>query len=165
MTRVRVARMWHELDFMKTNDVTSRDLLLIDDGGDELHAIIRKKFIWKFEPLLQEGMLLGLNNLTFAPEKKMFRPAKNEYRAYFNWNTSVAPLPSTSVTIPRHKFAFTDFDALSGDCDNTYLNDVIGVLISHTNLQQLKRSSGNSCFMRELMMHFLVIAITPTLLM
>ncbi|KAI3918375.1 hypothetical protein MKX01_041695 [Papaver californicum] len=30
MTRVRIAQMWHELDFMKTNDVTSLDLLLID---------------------------------------------------------------------------------------------------------------------------------------
>ncbi|KAI3986563.1 hypothetical protein MKX01_014101, partial [Papaver californicum] len=32
MTRVRIARMWHDLDFMRTNDVTSLDLILIDDA-------------------------------------------------------------------------------------------------------------------------------------
>ncbi|KAI3837721.1 hypothetical protein MKW92_052768 [Papaver armeniacum] len=119
MTRVRIARMWHEVDFMRTNEVTSLDLLLLDDSGDLLHAIVQKKFIWKFETLLQEGMLLCLNNLTFAPEKKIFRPAQNDYRAYFNWNTDVTPLELSTSAIPRHKF-------------------------------QLKRGSGNTCFMREM---------------
>ncbi|KAI3912100.1 hypothetical protein MKW92_005391, partial [Papaver armeniacum] len=31
IARVRIVRMWHETDFMKTNDVTSFDLLLLDD--------------------------------------------------------------------------------------------------------------------------------------
>ncbi|RZC50826.1 hypothetical protein C5167_019254 [Papaver somniferum] len=33
---------------------------------------------------------------------------------------------------------------------NTYLTDVVGVLTSHTNLQQFKLNSGNASFMREL---------------
>ncbi|KAI3947369.1 hypothetical protein MKW92_015458, partial [Papaver armeniacum] len=139
MARVRIIRMWHELDFMRTNDVTSLDLLLLDDADVLMHAIIQKKYIWKFEPLLEEGLLLGLTNLTF-----------NDYRAYFNWNTDVTPLESTTPTIPRHKFFFKEFEALAVDNTNTYLTDVVGVLTSHTNLQQLKRSSGDACFMREL---------------
>ncbi|KAI3919520.1 hypothetical protein MKX01_018343 [Papaver californicum] len=124
----RIAHMWQELDFMRTNEVTSLDLLLIDDDVDVLHVIVRKKFIWKFGPLLQEGMLLGLDNLTFAPEKKMFRPAKNDYRAYFNWNTAVRPLDPSTASIPRHKFDFTEFEALATSNDNIYLTDVVGVL-------------------------------------
>ncbi|RZC92626.1 hypothetical protein C5167_051212, partial [Papaver somniferum] len=31
MTRVRIVRLWHESDFMTTNDVTNLDLLLLDD--------------------------------------------------------------------------------------------------------------------------------------
>ncbi|KAI3903041.1 hypothetical protein MKW92_024823 [Papaver armeniacum] len=31
MTRVRIVRMWRESDFMRTNDVTTLDLLLLDD--------------------------------------------------------------------------------------------------------------------------------------
>ncbi|RZC81798.1 hypothetical protein C5167_044363 [Papaver somniferum] len=65
MTRVRVVRMWHESDFMRTNDVTSLDLLPLDDTGDLLHAIVKNKFIWKFEPLLEEGMLLCLNKKAY----------------------------------------------------------------------------------------------------
>ncbi|KAI3856657.1 hypothetical protein MKW92_007078 [Papaver armeniacum] len=150
MTRVRIVQMWRESDFMRTNDVTTLDLLLLDDTGDLLHAIVQKKFIWKFETLLEEGMLLCLNNLTFAPKKKMFRPAQDDYRAYFNWNTDITPLETNSAMIPRHKFNFTELENLSAAATNTYLTDVVGVLTSHTNLQQMKRSSGNACFMREL---------------
>ncbi|KAI3887735.1 hypothetical protein MKX03_018582, partial [Papaver bracteatum] len=150
MARVRIVRMWHETDFMKTNDVTTLDLLLLDDTGDLLHAIVQKKYIWKFEPLIEEGMLLCVNNLTFALEKKMFRPARNDYRAYFNWNTDITPLGDSSGSIPRHKFDFTELENLAAANDNTYLIDVVGVLTSHTNLQQFKRNSGNISFMREL---------------
>ncbi|RZC70886.1 hypothetical protein C5167_034031 [Papaver somniferum] len=31
MTRVRIILVWHESDFMRTNDVTSLDLLLLDE--------------------------------------------------------------------------------------------------------------------------------------
>ncbi|KAI3896956.1 hypothetical protein MKX03_026715 [Papaver bracteatum] len=150
MARVRIVRMWHETDFMKTNDVTSLDLLMLDDTGDLLHAIVQKKFIWKFEPLIEEGMLLCLNNLTFSLEKKMFRPVQNDYRAYFNWNTDITPLGTSSSSIPRHKFNFTELENLADANANTYLTDVVGVLTSHTNLQQFKRNSGNASFMREL---------------
>ncbi|KAI3904199.1 hypothetical protein MKX01_030692 [Papaver californicum] len=121
-----ITRMY-ELDFIKTNDVTSLDLLLID-------------------------------------EDKMFRPAKNEYRSYLNRNTAVTPFPSTSIAIPHHNFDFTEFEALSAQSENTYLTNAIGILISHTNLQQLKRSAGNSCFMRELVLENLRDLPSPPLL-
>ncbi|RZC49117.1 hypothetical protein C5167_017541 [Papaver somniferum] len=122
MTRVRIVWMWHESDFMRTNDVTSLDLLLLDDTGDLLHAIVQKKFIWKFEPLLKEGI----------------------------WNTDITPLETTSASIPRHKFNFTELENLAAATTNTYLTDVVGVLTSHTNLQHVKRSPSSACFMREL---------------
>ncbi|KAI3871121.1 hypothetical protein MKW98_015021 [Papaver atlanticum] len=80
----------------------------------------------------------------------MFRPSQNDYRAYFNRNTDVTPLESATAPIPRHKFFFTEFEALAAAATNTYLTDVVGVLTSHTNLQQLKRGSGDACFMSEL---------------
>ncbi|XP_026419377.1 replication protein A 70 kDa DNA-binding subunit B-like [Papaver somniferum] len=69
---------------------------------------------------------------------------------YFNWNTDITPLETTSASIPRHKFNFTELENLAAATTNTYLTDVVVVLTSHTNLQQVKRSSGNVCFMREL---------------
>ncbi|RZC83565.1 hypothetical protein C5167_046350 [Papaver somniferum] len=156
MARVRIVRMWHEIDFMKTNDVTGLDLLLLDDTSDLLHAIVQKKFIWKFEPLVEEGMLLCLNNLTFAPGKKMFRPAQNDYRTYFNLNTDITPLEASSASISRHKFNFTELENLAAANTNTYLTDVAGVLTSHTNLQQFKAKFWQ-CKFHALRSHYGVI--------
>ncbi|KAI3882032.1 hypothetical protein MKX03_006242 [Papaver bracteatum] len=97
MSRVRIVRMWHETDFMKTNDVTIFDFLLLDDT-----------------------------------------------------NTDIRPFEASSASIPHHKFHFTELENLAADSTNTYLTDVVGVLISHTSLQQFKRNSGNVSFMREL---------------
>ncbi|KAI3843339.1 hypothetical protein MKX03_030440 [Papaver bracteatum] len=106
MTRVRIAQMWHEVDFMRTNEVRSLNFLLLDDS--------------------------------------------NDYHAYFNWNTDVTPLyPSTSA-IPQHKLVFTEFEALASANTNTYLTDVVGLLTSQPNLQQQKKSYGNTCFMCEM---------------
>ncbi|KAI3849403.1 hypothetical protein MKX03_029813, partial [Papaver bracteatum] len=32
MTRVRISRKWNELDFMKTNEVRSLDVFMLDDN-------------------------------------------------------------------------------------------------------------------------------------
>ncbi|KAI3897709.1 hypothetical protein MKX03_005541 [Papaver bracteatum] len=122
MARVCIVRMWHEIDFMKTNDVTILDLLLLDDTGDLLHAIIQKKFIWKFEPLIEEGMLF---------------PAQNDYRSYFNRNTDITPLEASIVL-------------KSPNVSLLLLTYVVGVMTIHTNLEQFKQNSGNASFMHEL---------------
>ncbi|RZC91078.1 hypothetical protein C5167_028919 [Papaver somniferum] len=80
----------------------------------------------------------------------MFRPAQNDYRAYFNWNTDITPLEASSAPIPRHKFNFTEIENLAAANTNSYLTDVVGVLTNHTNLQQFKRNSGNASSMCEL---------------
>lgn len=52
ITRVRISRNWNVLDYMDTSEVTSLDVFMLDDNGDELHGVVTKKFIWKFDPLL-----------------------------------------------------------------------------------------------------------------
>ena len=45
MSRVRIVRMWHESDFMITSDVTSLDLLLLDDTvSSKLNMICSRRF-------------------------------------------------------------------------------------------------------------------------
>ncbi|KAI3983506.1 hypothetical protein MKX01_038926 [Papaver californicum] len=51
---VLVTRKWEELDFMSTNGVTSVDMIMVDE---QLHAVIPKKLIWKFDKLVREGCL------------------------------------------------------------------------------------------------------------
>ncbi|KAI3902984.1 hypothetical protein MKW92_009103 [Papaver armeniacum] len=60
---VRVTRKWEELNFMSTNDVTSVDMVIVDEEGDELHAIIPKNLIWKFDKQIREGGLYTIEKL------------------------------------------------------------------------------------------------------
>ncbi|KAI3883872.1 hypothetical protein MKX03_017335 [Papaver bracteatum] len=52
--------------------------------------------------------------------------------------------------IPRHKFSFTYFEELESCATNTYLADVIGVLTSHTTMQEIKRANGQRSIMRDI---------------
>ncbi|KAI3986631.1 hypothetical protein MKX01_014169 [Papaver californicum] len=149
MVHVRISRKWNELDFMGMNEVTSLDLFMLDDNGDELHGVVPKKLIWKFDPLLRVGGVYSLNKFTILGEKKIFCPARNEHRLFFNGDTEVKYLCGTPAEIPHHKFTFTPFEDLESRSSNTYLTDVIGVLISLTNLQQKKRGNGQACVMRD----------------
>ncbi|KAI3950066.1 hypothetical protein MKW98_008511 [Papaver atlanticum] len=118
--------------------------------GDQLHGVVPKKIIWKFEPLLHEGVAYSLSKLNLAAEKKKLRPARNDKRAFFEWNTEVQALDSTAVKIPRHKFSFTAFEELESCAANTYLTDVVGVLTSLTTLQEIKRANGQRSIMRDI---------------
>ncbi|XP_026451455.1 replication protein A 70 kDa DNA-binding subunit D-like [Papaver somniferum] len=73
----------------------------------------------------------------------MLRRAQNDYSAYFNWNTDIRPLESSSSSIPRHMFHFTELENLTADSTKH-------LPYRHTNLQQFKLNSGNASFMREL---------------
>ncbi|KAI3992146.1 hypothetical protein MKX01_015037 [Papaver californicum] len=123
MTRVGISRKWNEIDFMKTNEVTSLDVFILDDNGDELHGVVPKKLIWKFDPLLRVGGIYSLHKFTILDENKIFRPARHEHRLFFNWDTEV-------------KYLY-----------------VIGVLISLTNLQEMKRGNGHPSMIRNLDTH------------
>ncbi|KAI3983970.1 hypothetical protein MKX01_035097 [Papaver californicum] len=113
ITRVRISRKWNELDFMGTNEVTSLDVFMLDDNGDELHGVAPKKLIWKFDPLLRVGGVYSLNKFTILDEKKIFRPACNDHRLFFNWDTEVKYLYGTPSKIPQHKLLFHHLGSLN----------------------------------------------------
>ncbi|KAI3943815.1 hypothetical protein MKW98_004320, partial [Papaver atlanticum] len=59
---------------------------------------------------------------------------------------------------------FSQFEDLESHSANTYLTDVLGVLISFTNLQYMKRPNGQHCMMRDLTLQNLRYLYIPTLL-
>ncbi|KAI3888969.1 hypothetical protein MKX03_028768 [Papaver bracteatum] len=50
----------------------------------------------------------------------------------------------------KKKFIFSQFEDLESHLANTYLADVIGVIISFTNMRDMKRPNGQHCMMRDL---------------
>ncbi|RZC71905.1 hypothetical protein C5167_035034 [Papaver somniferum] len=137
---IRVTRKWEELDFMSTNDVTSIDMVIVDEQGEELYAVIPKNLIWKFDKLILEGVSMQKLHLTTAKPK--FRPAHNEKRAFFRSTTSVSALDAYSVSIISQKFCFTELEAIN--LQNIHLTDVVGFLKTVTDIQVLQRSGGQS---------------------
>ncbi|RZC89240.1 hypothetical protein C5167_030935 [Papaver somniferum] len=109
---VRVTRKWEELDFMSTNDVTSIDMVIVDEQGEELHAVIPKNLIWKFDKLIREGGLYSMQKLHLPTAKPKFRPAHNEKRAFFRSTTSITAKPFIKCSLQRG-FQTKSFDMAS----------------------------------------------------
>ncbi|KAI3899142.1 hypothetical protein MKW92_051486 [Papaver armeniacum] len=121
---VCVTRIWEELDFMSTNDVTSVvDMAIVDEQGEELHAVVPKNLIWKFDKQIREG------------SKPKFRPAHNEKRGFFRCTTSVTALDA--ILWPLFPI-------------NSVSLNVVGFLKTATNIQLLQRFGGQSSRMREI---------------
>ncbi|KAI3901444.1 hypothetical protein MKW92_019823 [Papaver armeniacum] len=145
---VRVTRKWEELDFISSNDVTSVDMVIVDEQGDELHAIIPKNLTWKFDKQIREVGLYTVEKLHLTAAKPKFRPAKSEKRGYFLRNTSLSALDAYSVSIIPHNFCFTEFEALKLNLQNIHLTDVVGFLKTITNIQGLNNEDCAMGFCR-----------------
>ncbi|KAI3990007.1 hypothetical protein MKX01_003710 [Papaver californicum] len=130
---VRVTRKWKELDFTSTNDVTSVDMVMVDEQGDELHAMIPKNLIWKFDKQIRKGgtpparaaQRVGRvgptsSKLHLNDVKPKFHPTNSEKRGFFRWNTSLTAMDATVSIIP-HNFCFTEFEALESNLQNIHL--------------------------------------------
>ncbi|RZC73904.1 hypothetical protein C5167_049384 [Papaver somniferum] len=70
--------------FMKTSKVRSLDIFILDDDGAELHGVVPKNILWKFDPLPQDGRIYSLRKFTILGEKKIILPTQNEHLLFFN---------------------------------------------------------------------------------
>lgn len=89
--------------------------------GEELHAIIPKNLIWKFDNKIREGGLYTTEKLHLTAGKPKFWPAKSEKRGYFRWNKSLSALDAYSMSMIPHNFSFTEFEALESNLQNIQL--------------------------------------------
>ncbi|KAI3987843.1 hypothetical protein MKX01_020957 [Papaver californicum] len=118
---------WEKLDFMSNNDVTSVDMVIVDE----------------------EGCLYCIDKLHFADAKPKFHQASSEKRCFFRSNTSVSALDAYYVAIIPYKFCFTEFESLESNLPNMNLTDVYGYLKTITNIQVLHRAGGQSSRLHE----------------
>ncbi|KAI3974262.1 hypothetical protein MKX01_030931 [Papaver californicum] len=157
---VRVSRKWEELEFLSTNDVTSVDMVIVDEEGAELYAVIPRHHIWKFDNLVREGCLFSNDNLHLADAKPRFRPSHSDRRGFFHGNTTISELDVCSVAIVPNKSCFSEFEALAQNLPNLNLTAdtlkifdieyVYGYLKTISNLQSVNRSGVASCRLCEI---------------
>ncbi|KAF6176722.1 hypothetical protein GIB67_031533 [Kingdonia uniflora] len=108
--------MWTAKNFV-TCDVRSLDMLLIDEHGDQIHAVVPKEVIHRFTEQLHEGELIHVEKFNVSTNNATYRPvAEGELKIYFNIDTVVKKLENQDVFIPMHKFSFVDFSDIPIRC-------------------------------------------------
>ncbi|KAI3905640.1 hypothetical protein MKX01_036549 [Papaver californicum] len=70
---VRVSRKPEELDFMSTTDVTSVDVF-----ESELHAVIPKNLIWKYDKLVREGFCVLYQHIALGRSQTKIQPSPQQ---------------------------------------------------------------------------------------
>ncbi|KAL2893333.1 Replication protein A 70 kDa DNA-binding subunit A [Bienertia sinuspersici] len=89
---VRITRMW-EVKYNPTSEIAdSLDMVLLDEQGSQIHALIKKDLIPHFKEVAKEGSV------------------QNDNIIWFNSFTSMKFEPEGLVGIPMHKFSFQPFE-------------------------------------------------------
>ncbi|CAJ2643058.1 unnamed protein product [Trifolium pratense] len=128
--KVRVLRMWAISSFMKPNELNSMEMVLIDEKGGKIHALIRKELVYLFQNKLKEGEVYKLSNFDVVPVVGFYRTTLHPYKLIFRSNTKVQNFASSDI--PILGFSFTDlaevasysvnYDYLIGNFDDFFFS-------------------------------------------
>nr|CAD1817859.1 unnamed protein product [Ananas comosus var. bracteatus] len=107
----------------------SLDLILINEKGVQIHAVIKKVHATHFRPLIQEGKIYVISNFKVLPNRLSFRPVHNNYMISFYAITSIKEIKTDVIDNQRHQFEFLDFHDVPKRLNNDlHLIDVMGFL-------------------------------------
>ncbi|XP_024628783.1 replication protein A 70 kDa DNA-binding subunit C [Medicago truncatula] len=125
--RVRVVRMWEVPTFLKPNQANSLEMVLLDQMGVKIQAIVRKQLIYVFQKRLREGEVYNISYFSVAPSTGSYRAATHPYKIVFQMTTKVQSC--TSATIPLYGLSFTSIvDVSNHTVEYDYLVDVMGLV-------------------------------------
>ncbi|KAF9619614.1 hypothetical protein IFM89_007935 [Coptis chinensis] len=88
------------------------DMVLIDDKGNQVHAIVPKNQSEKFSEVIREGCVYHAEHFNVQTVSD-YRLVQHAFVILFKWDTFVRLLSETAPEIPPYKFAFTEFDNIN----------------------------------------------------
>ncbi|KAF6140240.1 hypothetical protein GIB67_000288 [Kingdonia uniflora] len=62
--KVRISRMWYTYDFIDTKGINRIEMLLINEKGDQMHAIFYKKLVSSYDKTLHEDVIEKLHAIS-----------------------------------------------------------------------------------------------------
>ncbi|XP_057443722.1 uncharacterized protein LOC130735863 [Lotus japonicus] len=117
---VKVVRIWYSQGFASSKLPLSLELVLMDDKGSKIHAIIKKTLMYKFEKLLVEGNVYSLSSFVLVDSSGDYKPTRHNYKICFMYNTEVRHMPH--ITIDEFPYSFVSLaDILAPSYDSGYL--------------------------------------------
>ncbi|KAM7280756.1 hypothetical protein ACFE04_007890 [Oxalis oulophora] len=126
---VRVVRLSNIYDNKNGTEQILIDLILLDEEGTPLHAIVRKNLISKLKPFLTEGEVITIQNMKISDANETYRSVNGTIKAILLLTIYITKMKNPSLKIPLHYFDFASPQILSERIgDNEMLTDVIGTL-------------------------------------
>ncbi|KAL7132608.1 hypothetical protein ABFS83_12G086200 [Erythranthe nasuta] len=112
-------------------------MVLMDQKGVKIHAIIRQAHMHKFIKMLKAGMCYIFKNLLVAQTDPKFRATHHNYKLSFMGNTTVTDFVDDKI--PTIDYQFMSFHDITTSGDEKYLIDVIGHLIQRSDTKGIPK--------------------------
>ncbi|KAJ1381562.1 Nucleic acid-binding, OB-fold [Sesbania bispinosa] len=123
----RVVRLWKIPNFHNAKIPLALEMVLCDERGGKIHAVVRRTLVYKFQSTLIEGAAYSISNFGVGENSGEFKYSMHLYKVNFEYHTRVVLM--RDCTIPRFQFSFVSLaDVMAPSFDNNYLVDVIRVL-------------------------------------
>ncbi|PNX54579.1 hypothetical protein L195_g048199 [Trifolium pratense] len=87
--KVRVARLWETAGYLRSDQVNSVEMVLLDFSGGKIHATVRKQLLYLFQNKLEEGLVYVMSFFTVAPSSGAYRSTHHPYKLVFQMKTRV----------------------------------------------------------------------------
>ncbi|EFH41697.1 hypothetical protein ARALYDRAFT_917345 [Arabidopsis lyrata subsp. lyrata] len=137
-TCVKILHVWHELD-----DVSNAlNLILMDNQGTKIRAVIRESLVTRFSPLLIEGLWMILRKFSLIPDVDLVRTTPHRFKIQFSPDTCVEYL--NYLACDYDYFNFARFRDIRTGISNPYICvDLVGK-VDNVNDIQLVQMVGSS---------------------
>ncbi|XP_015075483.1 replication factor A protein 1-like [Solanum pennellii] len=121
LIRVRVCRQWEFINYKRSPDMISLDMILIDEKGTLMHAIIWKNQVNKFRDKLSEGFAVIIRNFKVSALTGDYRPVQSNFKITFLRKTAIQKLQDDIVHIPQNGFQFIQPEIIRSRINNNIL--------------------------------------------
>ncbi|KAF9609529.1 hypothetical protein IFM89_016890 [Coptis chinensis] len=127
--KVRVSRRW-TLGSKDSLEMKKRfDVVLIDEQGNQIQAIVPKNHSNTFLNVLHEGHVYHIENFNVQTRTDSYRPVQHEYLMLIRWDTIVRGSSEAHPEIPKYNFDFVEFNRIRLlPKENQNLQDAYGTL-------------------------------------
>ncbi|XP_056698658.1 uncharacterized protein [Spinacia oleracea] len=129
--KVRIIQLWEKPDYYKKTEIKAIEMVLIDEKGSKIQAIIKKFLMDKFKNLMKEGSSRIIANFGVELNLGKHRPTIHTYRINFFYKTIVKECGDDKL--PLYGLELFSFDKiLQNEIDYAILVGVIfGLFILH----------------------------------
>ncbi|XP_019071500.1 replication protein A 70 kDa DNA-binding subunit D-like [Solanum lycopersicum] len=121
LIRVRVCRQWDFINFKRSPEMISLDMILIDEKGTLMHAIIWKNQLNKFGDKLSEGFAVIIRIFKVSSLTGDYKPVQSNFKITFLQKTAIQKLQDDIVYIPKNGFQFIQPEVIRSRINNNIL--------------------------------------------